>query len=524
MLIGIHYFSVYACLFCPQTFGSATEKDDHILEHFDQETCADCNQNLIRIGSNLYILRLHNAITCKKIELKTEPHFESCFVEQPHFPNEQQRECVDMVSSNSEAIIANEFQVKGGFEIERDSDELQNRPESVKKLETIDKHGIAEEIGVQCDDDQVMNDDFALDSDYSEELNFGTESLAQNKQQASAQRLDESRENQYQVVISEFNESKQVKSVEFLPIQSKECKVVLDQIPGVHFCKHCTRIFATTIELTEHQSECFVKTEEGQSNSENQMQKKKGQYSCDKCDKSYGYAGSLYKHTKLKHSSPGTHVCSICTRTFFTEVKFKKHRVACQMRRKYRIKNSIDANATFECYLCKTIQKSISALLAHMRWTHEPNGIKYRCHMCKMAFFSEQLLEMHRRRHNQPSNDRRVMCSICGIYLKKFNSLKCHMLIHSGEKPFKCTYEGCDKGFRSKSSRAEHMRRHTKEKPFHCMFDGCEQRFSYNTDLRRHKFKMHGISTKKLPCSLCDEVFPETHLLKMHMRKHKNNS
>ncbi|XP_031639859.1 PR domain zinc finger protein 5-like [Contarinia nasturtii] len=56
--------AVHQCLFCPQTFGSASEKDDHILQHFAHETCIECDQNLIRIGSDLYTR--HNAVTCIK--------------------------------------------------------------------------------------------------------------------------------------------------------------------------------------------------------------------------------------------------------------------------------------------------------------------------------------------------------------------------------------------------------------------------------------------------------------------------
>lgn len=62
--------SVHECLFCPQTFSSAIEKDDHTLEHFAQEICTECNRNLIRIGGNLYTL--HTKETC--IENKLQHH------------------------------------------------------------------------------------------------------------------------------------------------------------------------------------------------------------------------------------------------------------------------------------------------------------------------------------------------------------------------------------------------------------------------------------------------------------------
>lgn len=53
-------------MFCGQTFDSAAEKDAHILEHFVQEVCSDCGQNLIRIGGKTYTL--HDDITCAKKE------------------------------------------------------------------------------------------------------------------------------------------------------------------------------------------------------------------------------------------------------------------------------------------------------------------------------------------------------------------------------------------------------------------------------------------------------------------------
>lgn len=63
-------FSVHQCLFCPQTFDSVTAKDDHILEHFAQKTCGECDQKLIRIGGRLYTL--HDTVTCIKRESKAE--------------------------------------------------------------------------------------------------------------------------------------------------------------------------------------------------------------------------------------------------------------------------------------------------------------------------------------------------------------------------------------------------------------------------------------------------------------------
>lgn len=55
---------MHQCLFCPQIFDSASDKDDHLLKHFIRETCTECNQNLIQIGRCLYVQ--HNEATCIK--------------------------------------------------------------------------------------------------------------------------------------------------------------------------------------------------------------------------------------------------------------------------------------------------------------------------------------------------------------------------------------------------------------------------------------------------------------------------
>lgn len=52
----------YRCDFCPFAFRTLQEKDEHSMSHFKRETCRKCDQNLIRIGGNYYVL--HSAITC----------------------------------------------------------------------------------------------------------------------------------------------------------------------------------------------------------------------------------------------------------------------------------------------------------------------------------------------------------------------------------------------------------------------------------------------------------------------------
>lgn len=128
-------------------------------------------------------------------------------------------------------------------------------------------------------------------------------------------------------------------------------------------------------------------------------------------------------------------------------------------------------------------------------------------------------MELHKKRVHL--NVRNYKCNICGDTFKKSIGLKTHMYRHTGEKPFKCTHEGCEKYFRSTNIRELHMRLHTGEKPYHCTIDGCNRRSTYWVDFSRHKYRQHAIFTKKFICHICTEVFPEGTRLKAHMKVHE---
>lgn len=50
------------CNFCDQSFTNATEKNEHILGHFERRHCFDCDHDLIAVGDHWY--QLHRDINC----------------------------------------------------------------------------------------------------------------------------------------------------------------------------------------------------------------------------------------------------------------------------------------------------------------------------------------------------------------------------------------------------------------------------------------------------------------------------
>lgn len=54
----------------------------------------------------------------------------------------------------------------------------------------------------------------------------------------------------------------------------------------------------------------------------------------------------------------------------------------------------------------------------------------------------------------------RKQCPVCGKICSRPSTLKTHYLIHSGDTPFKCTWEGCNKAFNVKSNMIRHFKAH----------------------------------------------------------------
>nr|XP_020661326.1 zinc finger protein GLI2 [Pogona vitticeps] len=114
------------------------------------------------------------------------------------------------------------------------------------------------------------------------------------------------------------------------------------------------------------------------------------------------------------------------------------------------------------------------------------------CTREQKPFKAQYMLVVHMRRH---TGEKPHKCTFegCSKAYSRLENLKTHLRSHTGEKPYVCEHEGCNKAFSNASDRAKHQNRtHSNEKPYVCKIPGCTKRYTDPSSLRKHVKTVHG--------------------------------
>ncbi|KAK8394013.1 hypothetical protein O3P69_006305 [Scylla paramamosain] len=256
-------------------------------------------------------------------------------------------------------------------------------------------------------------------------------------------------------------------------------------------------------------------------------------YRCYECDASFNVQKNLRLHKAL-HATDSL-VCPECEKTFRRMASFKAHLAL----------HEEDESVT--CEICQEEFVSLAQLEPHyechsmtigqLEERKKPNLV---CQECRGEFTSHEMLTHHMKVHRKtkkivsskpkrkvPDRSRFVnKCLQCDKKFIKPSQLKRHMMIHTGERPFKCTYEGCDRAFNQKYTMLIHLDIHTGRKDYKCEF--CNKEFVQKSNLRCHIKRVHPVNKggqQLFECEECSCVFKRAGSLNAHIaRAHTNEA
>lgn len=179
----------------------------------------------------------------------------------------------------------------------------------------------------------------------------------------------------------------------------------------------------------------------------------------------------------------------------------------------------VKINNEYFCIICGKGFTKIFSLNRHM-FLH--SGIKnHSCSTCGRSFVQKSDMIRHETTHSESFN---VPCIFAGCEksFKTNKSMRCHLIVHSTERPFKCQH--CAKTFKVRRLLKFHEGLHLEIKPFNC--DLCGKGFPAKPYIKSHMISHTDCSS--FYCSLCPASYKRNydlsyHIKIRHQRKHVND-
>ncbi|XP_062544309.1 zinc finger protein 626-like [Armigeres subalbatus] len=283
---------------------------------------------------------------------------------------------------------------------------------------------------------------------------------------------------------------------------------------------------------------------------------------CQFCDRKnpFGSYKKLLEHFRLIHEKQ-IYKCEQCARCFLGRREYENH---MEKHQDGTFENCVEFALRFwengsTCTGCERSYYNEEYLIAHREKEHKvyklpPPDInlsdvqleyKFKCNECDARFRVKATLKSHTFIHhrNQPTicdhcgasfkskyeadshvrfvhtKDYRFRCEYCGKGCATSSDLTVHRRTHTNERPYKCSYEGCEKNYKTNGAMIKHVRSvHTLERPYKCTFEACDRGFVCSQQLKNHV--LTHTQEKSFQCWHCTTRFNLSYYRRAHCRKH----